>query len=111
MMTLIASKTKVLNIPLKKTLTMIDEYTITETNAVKAETDAKLLGVLIDSHLNFGGHVSHVRKTANKKCHGLLMLKRSGIDQNSLIMLYKAQIIPNWTHTAADWYPYAAGGA
>ena len=109
MMMLNASKTKVLNISLKKTLTMIDKYTVTKTNAVKAETDAKLLGVLIDSHLNFGGHVSHVRKAANKKCHGLLMLKRSGIDQNSLVMLYKAQIIPTLTHTAAAWYPYATG--
>ena len=88
---------------------MIDEYTITKTNSVKAETDAKLLGVQINSHLNFGGHVSHVRKTADKKCHGLVMLKRSGIDQNSLVMLYKTLIIPTLTHTAATWYTYATG--
>ena len=60
---------------------MIDKYPITKTNSVKAETDAKLLGVLIN-----------VRKTADKKCHGLFMLKRSGIDQKSLVMLYKTQI-------------------
>ena len=105
-MMLNASKTKVLNVSLKKTITMTDTYTINDTHHVEMENQAKLLGVVIDNHLNFGSHITSIRKAANKKCHGLLMLKKAGVNRESLVMLYKSQITPTLTHTAAAWYPY-----
>ena len=75
-----ASKTKVLNVSLKKTITMTDTYTINDTHRVVMENQAKLLGVVIDSHLNFGSHITSIRKAAIKECHGLLMLKKAGVN-------------------------------
>ena len=46
---------------------MINNKLLPRQNAVEAEADATLFGVLINSHLNFGGHISHVRKAASMK--------------------------------------------
>jgi hypothetical protein len=105
-MILNASKTKVLNVSLRKDLTMNANHTVNYNHSVDIVDETKLLGVHLDSHLNFGHHIESIRKAQNRKCHGLLVLKQAGVNQESLAQLYKAQILPKVTHTAAAWYPF-----
>ena len=105
-MQLNACKTKVVNISLRKSLNMIGTYLVDGTHQIEIEEYAKLLGVHIDSHLSFSHHVETIKRAANKKCHGLLLLKRAGVKQPSLVMLYKSQTLPTITHSSAAWYPY-----
>ena len=60
-------------------------------------TSARLLGVTLDSHLVFNIHVAEIRKSANRKIHGLLVLKQSGVITDTLVMMYRAQILPTVT--------------
>ena len=48
----------------------------------------------------------YIRTSANRKCHGLLVLKQSGVNQPSLVQMYKAQIVPTISHSAPAWYPF-----
>ena len=74
-MQLNAKKTKVLTVSLKKTLTMSNNYVLNDVHTIDNVTEAKLLVVTLDSHLSFTHHVSNIRKLANKKTHGLLILE------------------------------------
>ena len=46
------------------------------------------------------GKTSIVKKSANRKIHGLLTLKQSGMDQQSLIQLYKSKVVPTICHAS-----------
>jgi len=105
-MQLNASKTKVINISLKKKLTMTTNYLIDNSHVIDIVNHSKLLGVHIDAHLSFNHHITHIKHSANSRCHGLLLLKKAGVNSDSLVMLYKAQVLPVITHAAAAWYPY-----
>ena len=50
-----------------------------------------------------------ITQTAYRKCHGLVVLKRAGINASSLVVLYQSQIRPIGTYSAAAWYPYTTG--
>ena len=56
----------------------------------------------------FSEHVSEVRKAANRKIHGLLVLKQSGVNTDKLVMMYRAQILPTITYSAPAWFPFLA---
>ena len=58
------------------------------------------------THLNFTQHVESITKAANRKCHGLVVLKKAGANAATLLSLYRAQIIPTITFAAASWYPF-----
>jgi hypothetical protein len=105
-MQLNASKTKVMNISLRKKLTMTANYQVDRTHNVEMVQQSRLLGVHIDCHLNFDHHIESIKQSASKKCYGLLILKRAGVNCDSLVMLYKAQVRPAIMHSAAAWYPY-----
>jgi hypothetical protein len=105
-MQLNAAKTKVINISLRKNLTMVDGYKLDCTHPVDIVHQSKLLGVYIDSHLNFHHHIKHIKLSTSRRCYGLLVLKKAGVNCDSLAMLYKAQVLPVVTHAAAAWYPY-----
>jgi hypothetical protein len=104
-MRLNTQKTKSLNISLRKELIMKSNLTI-DGSDIENVTSSKLLGVTIDSHLTFSDHIAERRKSTNRKIHGLLVLKQSGVDQGSLIHMYKSQIIPTISHAAAAWFPF-----
>ena len=105
-MQLNAAKTKIMNISLRKTLKMTGFHELDGVHNIDTVTDTKLLGVNIDSHLSFQKHIDTITQTANRKCHGLVVLKRAGINTSSLVVLYQSQIRPSVTYSAAAWYPY-----
>ena len=72
-------------------------------------THTKLLGVNNDNHLSFPKHIDAITQTANRKCHGLVVLKRAGINTSSLVVLYQSQIRPSVAYSAATCYPYTTG--
>ena len=92
-MRLNAAKTKVMNLSLRKTLTMSSNLLMNEQHKVENVSSSKLLGVTIDEHLTFQTHVEEIKKAANRKSHGLLLLKQSGVNQESLVHLYKTRVI------------------
>ena len=103
-MTLNVSKTKVLNLSLKKDLTMMNTVSINNV-PIECVDETKFLGITIDSHLKFSSHVTSVISRANKKIYALLLLKRQGINQDSLVQMYTSQVIPVLTYGAPGWYP------
>ena len=105
-MRLNAAKTKVMNLSLRKTLTMSSNLLMNEQHKVENVSSSKLLGVTIDEHLTFQTHVEEIKKAANRKSHGLLLLKQSGVNQESLVHLYKTRVIPTISHAAPSWYPF-----
>lgn len=105
-MTLNTAKTKVMNISLRKTLSMTSNYSIDGSHDVEVVENSKLLGVHLDSHLSFNHHIKSVKQTANRKCHGFLVLKKAGVNSDSLLIMYRSRILPSITHSAPAWYPY-----
>ena len=105
-MLLNATKTKTLNLSLKKQMIMSKTLTMNQSHNVDNVASTKLLGLTIDQHLRFNEHVANITKSANKRCHGLLVLKQSGVNQQSLVLMYKTQVVAAITHAAGAWYPY-----
>ena len=103
-----SKKTKSLNVSLRKSLNMNSELAMNTNQSVTNVSSTKLLGVTLDSHLTFSEHVSEVRKAANRKIHGLLVLKQSGVNTETLVMMYRAQILPTITYSAPAWFPFLA---
>mgnify|MGYP001802075970 FL=1 len=104
-MRLNADKTQILNISLRKQLTIPSPMYIQNPNPVKTVSRARLHGVTIDEHLNFNEHINKITISAKRKCHGLLVFKQSGLSQESLLHLYKTRIILSIAHAAPSWYP------
>ena len=107
-MRLNVQKTMTLNISIRKSLNMNSELSMNIDQSVKNVTSARLLGVTLDSHLVFNIHVAEIRKSAIRKIRGLLVLKQSGVNTDSLVMMYRAHILPTVTYSAPAWYPFLA---
>jgi len=105
-MILNASKTKVMNLSLRKELLMTGHHVINNTHSIETTTCARLLGVDIDRHLKFDKHIERITTSARRKTHGILVLKQTGLNSASLVTLYKTQIIPTLTHASPAWYPF-----
>lgn len=99
-------KTETMNILLYKKLTMTTNHTVDNVHNVET-VESRLLDVQIDNHLRFNSHVQSLRLACNRKSHGFFVLKKSGVSSESLVLLYKTQVLPSITHSAADRYPYA----
>ena len=104
-MRLNAQKTKTLNVSLRKSMTMTANLCL-EGHVIENTASTKLLGVTLDGHLSFTEHIKEKVKSANKKIHGLLVLKQTGINPDSLVMMYRMQIIPAISHSAPAWFPF-----
>ena len=67
---------------------------------------AKLLGVTIDDHPKFQSHVTTTIEKIRAATHGLLTLKRHGVNKTSLVkyMYYRSPIVPILTYAAPAWY-------
>jgi hypothetical protein len=104
-MVLNAAKTKVINISIKKNLEMRTSLSMFGSDVGVVE-DARLLGVCIDSHMNFTSHVHNISLTAKRKLYGLVLLKRSGVNESSLLSIYSCQVVPAITYAAAAWFPF-----
>ena len=60
------------------------------------------LGVMLDSHLNWKAHVSHVMKKTERNI-GLISKLRYFVNTNTLVSLYYALIYPFFTYSLIAW--------
>ena len=83
--------------------------TNTEINVVIMGTEVtnypelKLLGVSIESQMNFKGHVSDVCKRASKQL-GVLLRLRNMIPMHAKLQIYKSAILPLLTYCHVVWH-------
>ena len=63
---------------------------------------AKFLGVIIDSNLNWQHHISHIKSKISKVI-GILYRTRQKISTKLLISLYNALILPHLTYCITIW--------
>ena len=77
----------------------------TDNQTIENVDETKFLGIIIDSHMKFTSHVTSVVQKANKKLYALLLLKRQGLNQRSLVRLCTSQVIPILTYAHLDGSP------
>ena len=102
-MLLNAAKSNTITFTLKKQLD-IQPITIGNSEVVD-NSSVKLLGVTFDSHLKFAKHVDSIIEKCRPAFHAICKLRKAGVNNQSLIMFYKARIIPLLTYAAPCWYP------
>lgn len=69
---------------------------------IKQVTDAKLLGVTIDEHLNWDLHIDKLCKKISKKL-GLLKRLKKFMPSNSVNMLYNSIVLPHFDYADVIW--------
>ena len=70
---------------------------------IKTTEELKLLGVTIDSNLDFSNHISTLCKKASQKI-GVLMRLRNLIPTFAKLQLFKAAILPRLTYCHLVWH-------
>ena len=63
----------------------------------------ELLGVILDSNLNFTYHISLICKKASQRT-GVLMRLRNPIPTNAKLLLFKTAILPYLTYCQLVWH-------
>ena len=58
-------------------------------NCIERVSTYKILGVFIDSDHRWNSHVDYIYKKASKKLYSLRILRRAGVDQASMLKVYK----------------------
>jgi hypothetical protein len=89
---------------LRKTLTPVDSLKL-DSVIIETVPHIRFLGITLDNHLSFSIHVKNIVTSARRKIYGLLVLKRSGVHQQSLLHMYVTQIMPVLTYAAPSWFP------
>ena len=69
---------------------------------LKEEPYIQYLGVMLDSHLNWKAHVSHVMKKTKRNI-GLISKLRYFVNTNTLVSLYYALIYPFFIYSLTAW--------
>ena len=69
---------------------------------VKSMDEVKLLGVNIDTKLNFDSHVSYLCKKISRQVNALSRLRHIA-NEDSKNMLYKTYIMSNFNYCSAIW--------
>ena len=70
---------------------------------IESTEKLNLLGVTIDSKLNFNHHISNVCKKASQRI-GVLMRLKNLIPTEAKLQLYKAAILPHLTYCHLTWH-------
>ena len=70
---------------------------------VESKPSLKLLGVTLDSRLNYSSHISDICKKAGSKVDVLNRLKKL-VPTHALLQLYKAGVLPNLTYCHMVWH-------
>eukprot|EP00918_Siedleckia_nematoides_P041114 GHVU01089247.1.p1 GENE.GHVU01089247.1~~GHVU01089247.1.p1 ORF type:complete len:171 (-),score=1.76 GHVU01089247.1:397-909(-) len=65
----------------------------------------KFLGITVDKHLTFNSHVDTLVKRAFSRIHGLVVFKRSGLNQAGLLKMYVTNIRSLVTYAVPAWFP------
>ena len=100
-----AAKTQYMLLTLQLNTTVSPPITIKGEEITQTKS-AKLLGVIIDEHLSFSTHTQSIIEKTRSAVHGLLTLKRHGVQPKSLGKFYQARIVPILTYAAPAWYCY-----
>ena len=99
-----ANPTKFQSMILKNKKAIADYFNIIVNDTMLNLTDdMTVLGITIDSQLNFNVHVSNVCNKAGRQLNVLQRLKGS-LDYSSRLSLYKSLIMSNLTIAPAPWY-------
>ena len=98
-------KTKVLNISVYKSINLLNGLCIGNMWLETVDA-AKLLGVLIDSHLTFGPHMAKIVSKARQKLYSILRLRQYGVNTARLVRFYTACVRPALTNAAPVWYTH-----
>jgi hypothetical protein len=69
---------------------------------VQSETCVKLLGIHIDSKLNFDQHVTEICQKAARQLNALARLSRC-LDENSKMMILKTFLLSNFNYCSTIW--------
>ena len=77
------------------------------THDINTTNSLKLLGVTIDSELNFSEHINKICKKASQKI-GILMKLKNLIPTNAKLVLFKTAILPHLTYCHLVWHFYRA---
>lgn len=89
-----------------KKLFEFDELLYIDGTATKKSTDCeKILGILVDKHLTFKEHVQFVTNKCNKRLYWLRTLKKNGVSEENLVLLYTCKIRSAVTYAAPAWFP------
>jgi hypothetical protein len=72
----------------------------------KANSSERVLGVHIDEHLTFSDHVNKIVSTVTPRLYWLKKLKSVGIDELSLILIYKTHHRSVIAYAAPAWFPH-----
>ena len=70
---------------------------------INTTSSLKLLGVIIDSNLNFSEHINTICKKASQKI-GVLTRLRNLIPENAKLVLFKTAILPYLTYCHLVWH-------
>ena len=70
---------------------------------IESREKLNLLGVTIDSKLNFNHHINNVCKKASQRI-GFLMRLKNLIPTEAKLQLYKAAILPHLTYCHLTWH-------
>jgi len=66
-------------------------------------TSFKLLGVMVDNRLKWDNHVDYIFKKASKRLYSLRLLKRAGVERQSIVRVYKATVRPILEYAVPVW--------
>ena len=74
-----------------------------QSSEIESTEKLNLLGVTIDSKLNFDHHIGNVCKKASQRI-GILMRLKNQIPTEAKLQLYKAAILPHLTYCHLTWH-------
>ena len=98
-----ANQTKFQSMILKNKKAIVDYFDIIVNDTMLNLTDdIKVLGVTIDSQLNFNIHVSNMCNKASRQLNVLQRLKGS-LDYSSRLSIYKSFIMSNFNYCPVVW--------
>ena len=106
-MTLNTTKTKHMLITLRDKI-QLDEPVLINREEIQRVQQFKLLGVILDEHLNFHAHIDSIIERSQIKHYALLLLKRYGVNAHGLRNYYASIIRSLLTYACAAWYPSAS---
>jgi hypothetical protein len=99
------TKTVEFTLTLKKNVEFEKLQYIDGTAIKKSTTSEKILGIIVDKHLTFKEHVQMVTNKCNKRLHWLRTLKKNGVSEENLVLLYTCKIRSIVTYAAPAWFP------
>ena len=70
----------------------------------------KILGVHLNSHLNFSAHLAETITSCNRSLFALRTMRQHGMTVNALKTIFKATIIPKLLYASSAWWGYTTEG-